>query len=73
MAEQTQKPKNKGGRPKGKRPPIKPSVSLKGSEEWRKWLEELAHHVRLPMTYTIDQALMVYAEAMEFKKHYPGR
>lgn len=67
------KPKNLGGRPKGLTPPKRPSVSLKGSLEWRDWLKGLADHMDMPATVVIDQALKAYAKANGYDEDFPGR
>jgi hypothetical protein len=66
------KAKGKAGRPKSANP-LKPTISLKRSVEWRDWLKDLADHMHMPATLTIDQALILYAEAKGFKKPMPRR
>jgi hypothetical protein len=59
---------------KASEPPRQRTIlALKGSEEFGEWLSELARHVGLPQTNTIDQALQAYAESRGFKKPMPKR
>jgi hypothetical protein len=67
------KAKNRVGRPKGKKPPKRPAISIKGSVEWRDWLNGLAEHMSMPATIVIDQALKAYAQSNGYKPPFPGR
>jgi hypothetical protein len=62
MAEKKRKP----GRPKGvtRRETV---LGLKGTPEWKTWLEKFAEHCRLSMADTIDQALTEQAERKGFR------
>src|SRR4051812_18148840 len=64
--------KSKGGRPRVESPK-RNVVTLRGSEEWRDWLNELADHCGLPTTVLIAQAVKDYAKAEGFGKPMPRR
>jgi hypothetical protein len=49
------------------------AVTLKGSPEWKEWLEELAVHCRLDVAKVIDAALVDYAKAKGFAREAPRR
>lgn len=63
------------GRPKKQRGPGEDpkAVTIKGSEAWRSWVNELADFRRLRTTDLIDQALVEYAERHGFTKRAPKR
>jgi hypothetical protein len=48
-------------------------VQMKGTDDWKAWLEELAKHLRMPTSAVIDNALVVYAKAQGFTKEAPER
>lgn len=48
-------------------------ASLKGSEEFDQWMEELAEFLRLPKTVLIEHGLVELARARGFKKPPPRR
>ncbi len=48
-------------------------VTLKGSAEWKAWLEELASFDRSSVASVIDRALAHYGKAIGFKKEAPSR
>lgn len=57
-----------------KAPPRQSSIiAIKGSDEFAKWLKDLADHAGLPMTNTIDQALKAYADKVGFATPMPKR
>jgi hypothetical protein len=41
-------------------------VALKGSAEWKTWLDGFAVHCRLGLADTIEQSLIGYAKTREF-------
>ena len=43
-------------------------VAIKGSAEWKSWLDEFSLHCRLGLSDTIEQSLVYYAE----ERDYPG-
>jgi hypothetical protein len=55
------------GRPKGSGPPRGNVLALKGSPEWKAWLDAFADHCRLKLADTVDQALAAYAEHRGFR------
>lgn len=67
-----EKAKNKGGRPKSVDPKVS-LASLKGSEQYRVWLEGLAEHSHLPLAILIEHALREYAENHEYPALQPKR
>lgn len=64
--------RNKGGRPKVPNPK-RQVISLRGSEEWREWLNGLADHCRIPATALIDVALTRYAKEAGYEEPPPKR
>jgi hypothetical protein len=62
MAERKRNP----GRPKG---PLRREtvLGLKGTPEWKTWLQEFSEHCRLSMADTIDQSLTEHAERKGFR------
>lgn len=65
---------------RGKEPEKRPEpsarrnvVSIRGTEEWRDWLMELAAHRRLKAADVIDQALIEYAQKYGYTKPAPPR
>ncbi len=62
MVEPMVKPKRKSsGRPKGAEPVRGTVVALKGSLEWKAWLDSFSGHCRLGLADTIEQSLVYYA------------
>ena len=59
MAETNRK---RPGRPKRSGPPLETVVAMKGSPEWKAWLDGFAGHCRLGLAVTIDQSLDYYAQ-----------
>jgi uncharacterized protein (DUF1778 family) len=49
------------------------AVTLKGTEEWKDWLEQAADHCRVTVSAFIDFAAAEYAKAHGFKKEPPKR
>ncbi len=70
------KPADEGDSPRAKRPrakgrpkvaePRRNVVSLRGSEQWREWLNSFAEHARMPAATLVDQAITHYAKVLEF-------
>ena len=54
------------GRPKSAAPKAN-VVAMKGSPEWKTWLDAFSDHCRLGIADTIDQALMFFAENRGFR------
>jgi hypothetical protein len=48
-------------------------VTLKGSTEWKTWVDELADHCRTDVSKLIDQALVELAKSKGFTKGAPRR
>jgi hypothetical protein len=55
------------GRPKRVGPARETVVALKGSLEWKAWLDGFAGHCRLGLADTIEQSLLCYAKEREFQ------
>jgi hypothetical protein len=61
------------------RPPVaeglirKTVVTIKGTEDWRSWLEEFSKHLRTPVSTVVDHALIEYAKTKGFDKAPPER
>lgn len=49
------------------------AVTLRGSPEWKSWVEDLADHCRLDVAKVIDRALIDYARKEGFKAEAPQR
>jgi hypothetical protein len=64
---------------KGKagRPPVenkkKPVIALRGSEEWRDWVNALSDHMRLRPNDLVDHALVRLAAESGFQSPAPKR
>jgi hypothetical protein len=56
------------GRPKGVGPARDTVVALKGTQEWKVWLDSFSGHCRLGLADTIEQSLVYYAEDRGFEK-----
>jgi hypothetical protein len=56
-----------------KQGPRKTVLTIKGTDEWRAWLEELGDHLRTPTSTIVDHALVRYAKEMGFDKEAPKR
>lgn len=59
--------RRKPGRPKRVVPPRQTVVALRGSPEWKAWLDGFAGHCRLGLSDTIEQALLCYARLRDFE------
>ena len=55
------------GRPKRTGPARETVVALKGSQEWKLWLDEFSGHCRLGLADTIEQSLLRYANERVFR------
>jgi len=42
-------------------------VALKGTPEWKVWLDNFSGHCRLGLADTIEQSLVYYAEQRKFR------
>ena len=49
------------GRPRRAAPRRETVVAIKGSAEWKSWLDEFSLHCRLGLSDTIEQSLVYYA------------
>ena len=68
VAEPMVEPKRrKPGRPRRVGPPRETVLALKGSPEWKAWLDEFADHCRLGLADTVEQSLLWYAEERSFR------
>jgi len=62
-------PERRGpGRPRRTGPARETVVALKGSPEWKSWLDGFAGHCRLGLADTIEQSLLVYAKERDFRR-----
>jgi hypothetical protein len=59
--------RRKPGRPKGPTPVRGTVVALKGSREWKAWLDVFSYHCRLGLADTIEQSLVYYAKQREYR------
>jgi hypothetical protein len=48
-------------------------LTMKGTEEWKAWLDQLSDHLRIPISTIVDLALVRYAKEMGFTKEPPKR
>ncbi len=53
--------------------PRKTALTLKGSPEWREWLEGFAKSTRMPISTLVDHALVKYAQEMGYAAKAPER
>ncbi len=53
--------------------PRRTVLTIKGTEEWRVWLEQLGEHLRTPTSTIVDHALVRYAKEVGFGKEAPKR
>jgi hypothetical protein len=60
--------RRKPGRPKGLTPVRETVVALKGSAEWKSWLDGFSLHCRLGLADTIEQSLVYYAKRREYRE-----
>jgi hypothetical protein len=58
--------RRKPGRPKRAGPARETVVALKGSTEWKAWLDGFAGHCRLGLADTIEQSLDFYAQQRSY-------
>jgi hypothetical protein len=49
------------------------AVTLRGSPEWKAWVEALARHARLDVAKVIDRALVDFAAKEGFDQEAPER
>jgi hypothetical protein len=56
------------GRPRCAGPPRETVVALKGSPEWKAWLDGFAGHCRLGLADTIEQSLDHYALGRRYRR-----
>lgn len=59
--------RNRPGRPRLAAPRRGTVLAIKGSAEWKSWLDAFSSHCRLGLSDTIEQSLVHYAE----KRGYP--
>lgn len=48
-------------------------LTIKGTDEWRLWLEGLSRQLREPTSTVVDKALVMYAKAHGFDREAPER
>lgn len=48
-------------------------LTIKGTEEWRIWLEGLGKHLRTPTSTIVDHALVRYAKEVGYTAEAPER
>jgi hypothetical protein len=56
------------GRPKCATARRETVVAIKGSTEWKSWLDEFSLHCRLGLSDTIEQSLVYYAQARGYSE-----
>lgn len=70
--------KTKASKPKQEPSPQEPAIrravlQMKGTDEWKAWLDDLAKFLRMPTSSIVDNALVDYAKAKGFTKAAPER
>jgi hypothetical protein len=65
------KPKPKGDDPSSKRQPT--AITIRGSKEWREWLERGAEHCLTDVSKLVDVAVSQYLKAQGFDETRPKR
>ena len=69
MGERMPEPnRRRPGRPKRAGPARETVVALKGSPEWKAWLDGFAGHCRLGLSDTIEQSLDFYAQERKYRR-----
>jgi hypothetical protein len=63
-------PKAQGGQPKGPKPT---ALTIKGSREWREWVDRGADHFRTDVAKLVDAALIRYLKEGGFTEEAPKR
>jgi hypothetical protein len=53
--------------------PRRAVFQMKGTDEWKGWLNRLAKHLRMPTSSIVDNALVEYAKARGFTEEAPER
>jgi hypothetical protein len=46
---------------------------MKGTEEWKEWLDGLSKRLRMPSSAVVDNALVMYAKAQGYEAEAPER
>lgn len=64
----TEPKRRRPGRPRRPGPPRETLVALKGSREWKTWLDGFAGHCRLGLADTIEQSLLSYADERRYRR-----
>jgi hypothetical protein len=64
-------PPSAKAKPSADRPAI--AVTLRGSPEWKAWIEEGARYCRTDVAKLIDAAVVDYLRGRSFKKEAPER
>jgi hypothetical protein len=70
MAKPKARPK---GRPAASSGPRRTVLTIKGTDEWREWLEGLSDFLRTPTSTIVDHALVRYAKEMGYQTAAPKR
>lgn len=63
-------PKRKAGEPER---PNYPVLCVRGSLEWKEWVDEFSAFLRLRNADAVDQALVEFAKAKGFERPAPKR
>ena len=53
--------------------PRRTVLTIKGTDEWRVWLEGLGEFLRTPTSTVVDHALVRYAKEVGYTKGAPKR
>jgi hypothetical protein len=53
--------------------PRRTVLTIKGTDEWREWLEGLGDFLRTPTSTVVDHALVKYAREVGYAREAPKR
>ena len=60
--------RRKPGRPRRAVSRRETVIAIKGSKEWKLWLDSFSSHCRLGLSDTIEQSLVYYAEERGYRE-----
>lgn len=69
----TGEPEKRRGRPLSTDGVRDRTLTIKGRDDWKTWVQELSDHCRLDLSDLVDAALVDYARGRGFSKTAPKR
>jgi hypothetical protein len=48
-------------------------LTIKGTDDWKEWLNGLSDHLRMPTSTIVDLALVMYAKEKGYAREAPKR